>query len=103
MFLSFAAFLGLMYFLPDLSSARIKLFLSSIVVLFWIVPFLLLWQLFNKNEVLLQVFRGEVLGEQRAAIKNSLNKRLCFMKLLFASFILVEVITIYIYYYGIVL
>ena|GEM_PF-5704094 len=75
-------------------TVKIGFVMYTILLFSLITLFLIMEQVFDKNVVLLQIFRAELFSEQYATMKNEMQKRLFFMKYLFASFLLAEVVAL---------
>ncbi|MCL1941446.1 MAG: hypothetical protein FWG09_05840 [Synergistaceae bacterium] len=86
---SLAAFSALFWLV---ASARTGFILYAVLIFSFIVLIFIPGLIFDKNAILLHIIRSELFDEQCAAIKDSMQKRLFFMKCLLALFLLMEVI-----------
>jgi hypothetical protein len=92
MFISLAIYSFGECFFPITYSIRIGFILYSVLLFFWIVLFLVLGQIYDKNTILLQTFRSELFSDQCSLLKSSLQKQLYFMKFMLALFLFMEVV-----------
>ncbi|MCL1875504.1 MAG: hypothetical protein FWF87_04500 [Synergistaceae bacterium] len=92
LFLSLLVYLFSEYISQASQDARFFFTLYSLLIFLWIVQFLILGQLFDKNVVLLYITRSAYYDDLCAVVVNSMQKRLFFMKHLLGLFLFMEVI-----------
>ena len=91
-FIFLGAYFFLEYYSPASPEARLIFTSCAVLLFFWIVLFLILGQLFDKNVVMLYIIRSGLFNDLCAVIGNSMQNRVFLMKHLLALFLFMEVI-----------